>query len=171
MDREARNRRRRSCWEIARARQAQARRNGASRQRAQLVLLIALLFAMLPTTPTTTVRRPPPPSESGPDRPRPSIRPRGRPSLRKLMKDLHRPGGKAAAREILLTRIPDRELRGWIADRIDEGRLSELAMHVRPDLPEQATFACWRSASIADAESETDGHDPSRPGSGYRRGV
>ena len=177
MDREAKNRRRRSCWETARARQAHARRNGASRQKARLIFLMALL-AMLPSAPTT-VRRPPPPGEGGPDRPRndyergaaasPIRPPRGRPSLRKLMRDLHRPGGKAAAREILLARIPDPELRCWIGDRIDEGRLSELAMHVRPDLPEQAIFARWQGASIADAESETDDHDPNRKGPGGHR--
>jgi hypothetical protein len=89
------------------------------------------------------------------------------------MKDLHRPGGKAAARDLLLSRIPDQGLRSWIADKIEEGQLSELAMYVRSDLPEQEVFARWRNASIAGDESETDDHGPSRKGpvSGYRRGL
>lgn len=133
-----------------------------------MALLSSILLPPPPPVvkPTPPGRRPNgPPGRSGYKTP---------PSLRKLMKDLHRPGGKAAAREILLSRIPDEDLRCWIADTIDEGRLSELAMYVRPDLPEQEIFARWRSASIADAESETDDHDPSRKGpggGGYRRGL
>lgn len=183
MDKETENRRRRSCWEVARGKRAQARRNGHGRAKAQLVFLVALLSSiLLPSSPVHPIALRP----GAPDRP-PNDYERGysssssthngyrtRPSLRKLMKDLHRPGGKAKAREFLLSRIPAPELRCWVADKIDEGRLSELAMHIRPDLPEQEIFARWRSASIADAESETDDHDPSRKGpggGGYRRGL
>lgn len=156
---------RRSCYAIARQRAKRARREGRHRVIIFLIFIWALLsapflspaVAALPHGGSSRPTRVPSPAnepvcnvgfgrEIDVPAPRPSYaggRYKTRPTLGKLMSDLRRGAARKDATAELLPRVADLATREWVADRIADGDITSLAIHVRQGRPEEVTFAAW----------------------------
>lgn len=151
---EKRKRRQKSCWKIALARARQARRQKKHPVLIGWVFIAALLslrtFVMQPSTPQQ--------SDTNNDWPisdyergyTTSPKPRrerysAQPSMKRLMRDLHRSAARDDATQFLLARIDDVALRGWIIEQIREDRINRLAIHVHPSLHDVTIIALWQA--------------------------
>lgn len=74
------------------------------------------------------------------------------------MRDLHRPAARQDATQLLLARIDDVALRGWIIKQIRKDRINRLAIYVRPSLHESSIIASWQAELVAEntATNETE---------------
>jgi hypothetical protein len=71
-------------------------------------------------------------------------------TIKRLMKDLARPGGRAGALVELLERIPDHITRDWVRAHVEAGDLKPLLLAARPGTSELELWGAWRLS--ADAE-------------------
>lgn len=151
---EKRKRRQKSCWKTALVRARQARR-----QKKHPVLIGWVFIAALLSIRTPDIL-PARPQQSDTDNDWPisdyergfsttQKQPRERyneqPSMKRLMRDLRRAAAREDATQLLLARIDDVALRGWIIEQIREDRINRLAIHVRPHLSNRAIIAAWQA--------------------------
>lgn len=154
-----------NCWEIAVIRARQARRQ----KKHPILIGCAFIISLLPIR--AYVMQPAVPHRPEADNEWPIsdyergystlLRPhgeryRGQPSLKRLMRDLRRPGARDYATKCLLDRIDDIALRGWIIRQIDEDHISRLATHVRPSLHDEVIIASWLAEMKADHRAEEE---------------
>lgn len=173
---EKKKRRQKSCGEIALTRARQARRQKKHPIQVGWTFIAALLSIRTP------VMRPVTPYRSDVDNERPISdyergisttpkQPRERyseqPSMKRLMRDLRRPAAREDAMQVLLARIDDIGLRGWIIEQIHEDRINRLAMHVHPSFPDIIIIASWQAEldaeNVANYEAINDALEESRP--------
>lgn len=162
---EERNRRQKSCTQIALTRARQARR-----QKKHPVLIGWVFIAALLSIRSTPVVLPATPCRSEADDDWPisdyergyatSTKPRRerygeQPSMKRLMRDLRRPAAREDAVQLLLTGIDDIALRGWIIEQIREDQINRLAIHVHPGLPDTAVIGSWQ----AELDAENTAND------------
>jgi len=151
---EKRKRRQKSCWEIAFLRARQARH-----QKKHPILICWTFIAALLSL-CTLVMQPSTPQQSDANNDWPisdyergyttSPKPRReryseQPSMKRLMRDLHRPAAREDATQLLLARIDDIALRGWIIDQIHQERINRLAVHVRFGVPDATVISSWQA--------------------------
>jgi hypothetical protein len=156
---EKRKRRQKSCWKIALVRARQARR-----QKKHPVLIGWVFIAALLSIRTPDIL-PARPQQSDTDNDWPisdyergfsttQKQPRERyseqPSMKRLMRDLRRAAAREDATQLLLARIDDAALRGWIIEQIREGQINRLAIHVRPGLHDRSIIALWQAELAAE---------------------
>lgn len=67
------------------------------------------------------------------------------PSLKRLMRDLQRPAARDDATKLLLARIDDAVLRGWIIEQIQDDRINRLTVYVRSGLNDATIIASWQA--------------------------
>lgn len=160
---EKRKRRQKSCGEIALTRARQARRQKKHPILIGWVFIAALLSlrtsVMSPTTPYRAAADndwPISDYERGfsTTQKQPRERYSEQPSMKHLMRDLCRAAAREDATRLLLARIDDVALRGWIIEQIREDRINRLAIHVRPSLPDITVIASWQAE--LDAENKTN---------------
>ena len=79
-----------------------------------------------------------------------------RPTLARLLRDLRRPAARQVAADMLLARLPTGEagLREWVAEQLDDGSLSALALWARPGMGDDEIIATWKGAARRDAARE-----------------
>lgn len=168
------------CWDVRLARARQARRRARKRRAGWLLMWIVFVLAFLSPTvvlasrevrqqgvaASGTLRHESiPSSPSGlpgmgaplVHRPRKSGRyDNSRPSLARLLRDLRRPAARQAAADMLLARLPTGEarLREWVAEQLDDGSLSALALWTRPGMGDDEIIATWKGAARRDAARE-----------------
>lgn len=173
---------RKGCHAIAKQRARHARKQGRSHAIVLMIFLWALLsgpfrtpsVAFLPDRGTSPL--PPLPRRAEDNdwpiteyergaggyimRPRSGViartgRYRSRPSLSRLMTDLHRPAARKDATAALKARITDPVIRAWVTERIAKEEFNRLSIWVRPGRTEEAVMAAWHDeAEIALADAE-----------------
>lgn len=160
-------RRQKSCWEIAliRARQVRLQK--------KYPILIGWAFILALLSIRTPVMQPATPQQSDADNDWPISdfergfsttpkQPRERyseqPSMKRLMRDLRRPAAREDAMQILLARVDDVALRGWIIAQVCQDQINRLAVHVRSGLHDSLIIELWRAelASENTAADETE---------------
>lgn len=145
--------RKRSCWAIAKA---QVRRPDQGRAVLQWLplVLFGVLMAGATGRPNPIVRRVLPvpadqprsqyeggrPVRSGRHQERYKVRP----TMHRLVRDLRRPVARKEARDLLLGRIVEMDLREWVAQRIDLDEISRLAICARPGASDDVVIEAWR---------------------------
>ncbi|EXL08589.1 hypothetical protein BG46_02260 [Brucella anthropi] len=77
------------------------------------------------------------------------------PTIKRLMHDLRRPAARDDAMQVLLARIDDIGLRGWVIEQIREGHINRLAVHVRPGLQDVDVLKSWQ-AELEAENAEAD---------------
>jgi hypothetical protein len=166
---EKKKRRQKSCGEIALTRARRARRRKMNPIRIGWVFIAALLSIR------SSISSPAMPhlDDAGHDWPisdyergfSTSPTPRcerysEQPTMKRLLRDVQRPAAQNDALQLLLARIDNITLRGWVLEQIHEDRVSRLLIHARPHLPDTAVIALWQAEldteNIADDEAIND---------------
>ncbi len=171
---------RKRCWDVRLARARQARQRARKRRAGWLLMWIVFVLAFFSpamvlapkevrhqgVAASGTMRHESSPtSQSGllgvgaplVHRPRMSGRyDNSRPSLARLLRDLRRPAARQDAADMLLSRLPTGEagLREWVAEQLDDGSLSALALWARPGMGDDEIIATWKGAARRDAARE-----------------
>lgn len=161
---EKRKRRQKSCWKIALARARQARRQ----KNHPILIGWAFIAALLSIRTPDMLPARPQQSDTDNDWPisdyergvstmpkRPRERYSKQPSMKHLMSDLRRPAAREDATQLLLARINDVALRGWVIEQIREDRINRLAIYVRPGLSDIAVILLWK----AELDAENTAND------------
>lgn len=78
------------------------------------------------------------------------------PSVHLLMRDLGRPGLRKYALDVLMSRIPDPQVREWAHTHVLADDLNRLSVHVRPGMPEEQVWTAWRDAINAELIEAAD---------------
>lgn len=171
MEPAGKRKRKRSCWAIAKA---QVRRPGQGRAVLQWLplVLFGVLMAGATGRPNAIVRRVLPVPADDPrteyegGRPvrngRHQERYKVRPTMHRLVRDLRRPVARKEARDILLGRIVDMDLRDWVVQRIDLDEINRLAIYARPGASDAAVLDAWcmeldRDRQAVALQAEEDG--------------
>lgn len=150
---EKRKRRQKHCGEIAMARARRARR-----EKKHLVVIGWIYITALLSIRTANTLLAVPRPDAGDDWPisdyergfsslpkQPRERYNVQPSMKRLMHDLRRPVAREDAMQVLLARIDDGGLRGWVIGQIREDKINRLAIHVRPSLGDAEIIASWQA--------------------------
>lgn len=152
MEKVRKSKRGRNCWTIAKA---QARRPNDGRNFLNWLPLVILGVVLAGATgrPNPVIRRAIP---DVPEQPRneyeggrPSTsKTRGRykvrPSMHRLLTDVGRRSARDEALAILMSRLPDMDLKAWLITQLDGGDMIRLRLHARPDVPDDMVVEGWR---------------------------
>lgn len=153
MERVRKSKRKRNCWTIAKA---QARRpNGGPTFRHGLPLVM-LGFVLAGATGRLNpwIRHVVPDVPEQPrneyERGQPSTsttrgRYKGRPSMHRLLIDVGRRSARDEALAILMSRLPDTDLKAWVMAQLDGGDMIRLRSHARPGTTDSMVIDGWRS--------------------------
>jgi hypothetical protein len=79
-----------------------------------------------------------------------------RPTMRRLVRDLRRPAARADARQALLARVPDGDLRAWVSIQIGKGRVNRLSVYAREGIRDEIVLAAWQAELDAEQAAEAD---------------
>lgn len=156
---EKRKRCQKSCWEIALVRARQARHQKKNPILIGWIFIAALLSLRMPVMQQSDADNDWPISDyergyTTSPKPR-RERYSEQPSMKRLMRDLRRPAAREDATQLLLARIDDVALRGWIIEQIREDRINRLAVHIRTGLHDNLIISSWE-AELAAENTATD---------------